>query len=1508
MRITILALYMALFVIACGGSSTPSTTKEPADQTKIGVFIDAPVKGLAYTSLPSGKKGTTNEKGEFEYIDGDIVSFNMGSIELGNAVPDKDKNVKVTQLKEAILVAQLLQVLDADADENKIDVSDIVIPEVIQGMIVEKLKRTENQTQDNIISKEQFEAIKQKNPKKLTLQQRSEVISKNKVLEHVKQQIGESDLRFSASGLKSLYLIEASLLNNFDGITIGFSDENSPAIQIDVKNNLATKSISTEISRSEWEIDPKGRLSLSSNGSTCKITKIAEDSDVMDVSYSCVDENNGLGLSRLVKPQPFSANDLSGKSFNFKSHNGHSETLDFGNNGEINCNGDESCTYKTHPIHKNTVWIQGGGDNSDGNTLMILAKGTLTKGKLLMIHYDAKYNLNSVEVMETSGNALVQKFESDDNNESTDHNNNTDDNSDSKDNSESDKQKNETEEAKEEAKEIKDPKEDGNEDTDNHLDSGKQKQSHIPITQDMLLNKTFYDIAFGKYNDNLTLFFGPDQAGKGSYGLYDQVEYTDMTFNYSIDADGYLTLSNVENGENGISSYVIVLLDNNDVLKICWGISKSNFEDNCKYGEIKFLYQTADEAEAKDRKQKEKSDNNSGYKDNSDSGTQNPTYVPFTQEIISEKTLYNVYTDGDDENDSRTGTLKAGTFTFDSSGRGKAMYGLHDSISNTEATFDYSIDAKGYLVLSNWAFTNPEEAPDDHSESKENVIALIADSEDSLKICWRDNLDALDKGCSDDESFFKNKEAAEAFLALNALPKSTYNHSGSGIQSPTYMPFTQEILVGEKFFSVANDDDYPDLTLIFELKGGAIWFNLANLPDKPIPDVTFDYMIDSQGFIVISNIEGKSDSTGETSAIGLLGMENNSPIICWGDSASKITNFCKEDNQNVWYLTKEAAEAEKAARIERVWEDDKENTKNSEPAPYIPFPQEILSGKTFYDVGKDENLTLFFGDDNKGHLWSGLTDSTTSPDLEFDYRVDSEGFIVLSNVFSRNSHSDDTPIIGLLGKGVREHSLVTCWGKSASEITDFCEEDDKHIWYFTMEAAIAEVRAHGSVEDDPKPIPVTYIPFTRGMLSGQTLYGVGNDLDVTINFDTDNTGHATTHIAVGTHIPVGTDYDHITFDYLVDSHGLLILQNTKINGRDQTDTILGLIESSHGPKVCWGDESMYENKTSGFCIDEDIVALYRTKQLALNAQLKRDVPPKENNKENTDKNSDSSTQTLTYIPFTQEMLSGKILYVPSVKLPLTMYYGTDNKGYGQVGISDDNVMTEPLITFDYQIDSDGFLIFSDVSITNDLSTMGLIESSDKTLKVCWDDESSYDINDFCKEEDLVTFYTNLEDAEIVQIRLMRDYQIELENKQKNIPFTQDMLSSKHFYDLYFGPKLHEMTLFFDDNQTGKGINGFHEQIEDEDMTFDYTIDKDGHLTLSNINILRNSHLYFVDITEVTYEYSIALNNDYYNAITVCWGKSKSELEKPYTCRDGQLKNLYKTIEEAKAAQELNKNH
>ena len=167
MKNVILIVCISTLLAACGGDSstpkgtTPATPSNSDDNTKVGVFIDAPVQGLAYTSVPSGKKGNTNEKGEFEYIDGDTVSFNMGSIELGSATPDKTNKVKVTQLDQALLIAQLLQVLDNDVSEDRIDVSDVVIPETVKKAIVDRLKDKDGEANsEDIITEEQLVSIK----------------------------------------------------------------------------------------------------------------------------------------------------------------------------------------------------------------------------------------------------------------------------------------------------------------------------------------------------------------------------------------------------------------------------------------------------------------------------------------------------------------------------------------------------------------------------------------------------------------------------------------------------------------------------------------------------------------------------------------------------------------------------------------------------------------------------------------------------------------------------------------------------------------------------------------------------------------------------------------------------------------------------------------------------------------------------------------------------------------------------------------------------------------------------------------------------------------------------------------------------------------------------------------------------------------------------------------------------------------------------------------------------
>ena len=133
-----LFLLSALSLTGCGGGgSTPPT----ANLTQTGVFIDAPVAGLKYNASPSGETGTTNPAGEFQYKNGDRITFLMGTLELGDGVPDSNKEIKITQLDNPILVGQLLQTLDTDADENKIDVTGITIPGAINTAILGKLLR-----------------------------------------------------------------------------------------------------------------------------------------------------------------------------------------------------------------------------------------------------------------------------------------------------------------------------------------------------------------------------------------------------------------------------------------------------------------------------------------------------------------------------------------------------------------------------------------------------------------------------------------------------------------------------------------------------------------------------------------------------------------------------------------------------------------------------------------------------------------------------------------------------------------------------------------------------------------------------------------------------------------------------------------------------------------------------------------------------------------------------------------------------------------------------------------------------------------------------------------------------------------------------------------------------------------------------------------------------------------------------------------------------------------------
>ncbi len=881
MKNIIFIIYTTLILAACGGSSSSTTsTSNNSDNnetvSKIGVFIDAPVKGLSYASSPSGKKGITNEKGEFEYIDGDTVSFNMGSIELGKAVPDKDKTVKVTQLREALLVAQLLQVLDADADENKIDVSDILIPKEIEETIFKKLKGTaeisdEDEDEDeNIITAEEFKAIKQKNPYKLTLQQRTEIVTKDRALEHIKQQIGESGLKFSTSSLENQWLIDSVFLTTYEGGILGFSTAGHSISWVEIFDSKA------EYSDVPWSVDSQGDLEVTvSKNDSCRLSKLAE-YDLIHFDYTCtnaITKTGSKGIRSLTKPQPFSANDLSGKSFNFSSLSGNKETLTFRSDGTLNCNDEKSsCSYKDHTKYKNSVLIEGGGDSGEKSALMILAQGSLAKGRFVMIHYkDDGITLDFVEVMKVSGNTLKQVFTSADNDESSDHNNNANENSDSK--------------------------------------------------------------------------------------------------------------------------------------------------------------------------------------DNPNAGTPNPTYSPFTQDMISGKTLYNVYTDWDDQDkDGSTTDWVASTFTFDHSGEGRGVFGLRNSNTAPDATFNYSIDDKGYLILSNVTFTNPDDDPDDNHNM--DAIGIIEDAGDSFKVCWRGSPEQLDNdnGCDGNERFYKIK--ADAEVALEA-PEIVYSSDYSdrvddlnAIQNPNYSPFTEKIVAGKTFYvpGVEKDDNF---TMSFGAnKKGKIWLSLAE--DTTPPDMTFDYLIDTEGYVVFFNVKDKGVDSEYAPAMGLLGENNHALIVCWSNySLNDIRDVCENDDKMIMYKTKDAAQAEIRADDE-YFDDhsdyvDNPNSGTQNPN-YIPFTQEMISGKTIFSSA---GITYQFDASGWGEYQRGYHDNITSPSATFDWRLDDQGYLIFSNlVVDGGALEGQEEIYGLFMKDTT--FLELCVATSKESLENKCVVE---VWLYDKEDA-----------------------------------------------------------------------------------------------------------------------------------------------------------------------------------------------------------------------------------------------------------------------------------------------------------------------------------------------------------------------------------------------------------------------------------------------------------------------
>lgn len=122
---------LAGLLVACGGSDDDDQARKPIppqdnSTIKTGLFTYNAASGVKYETN-SGLSGTTSNKGEFQYKDGDYVSFSIGDTQIGDRVVAKPVVMEsdLSQDRDSrINIITFLQSFDADRDtENGIQIS-----------------------------------------------------------------------------------------------------------------------------------------------------------------------------------------------------------------------------------------------------------------------------------------------------------------------------------------------------------------------------------------------------------------------------------------------------------------------------------------------------------------------------------------------------------------------------------------------------------------------------------------------------------------------------------------------------------------------------------------------------------------------------------------------------------------------------------------------------------------------------------------------------------------------------------------------------------------------------------------------------------------------------------------------------------------------------------------------------------------------------------------------------------------------------------------------------------------------------------------------------------------------------------------------------------------------------------------------------------------------------------------------------------------------------------------
>jgi len=141
MRHILIVSSLSVFLTACGGSSSGNSTASGDDgfgPAATGQLIDSPVKGIFYSVAPNASADSsfplTDAAGKFSYLEGQTVSFFLGSLKIGEALASEiitlDDLVGSENAKTNI--ARVLLTLDEDGNANNgISLSSLVVDKAL---------------------------------------------------------------------------------------------------------------------------------------------------------------------------------------------------------------------------------------------------------------------------------------------------------------------------------------------------------------------------------------------------------------------------------------------------------------------------------------------------------------------------------------------------------------------------------------------------------------------------------------------------------------------------------------------------------------------------------------------------------------------------------------------------------------------------------------------------------------------------------------------------------------------------------------------------------------------------------------------------------------------------------------------------------------------------------------------------------------------------------------------------------------------------------------------------------------------------------------------------------------------------------------------------------------------------------------------------------------------------------------------------------------------------------